>query len=736
MTQGPREIKILARTKLVAIAGALLLALSVSVGAAEVKNLGRSPEVLARVKASGAAPGSAAFRDALGLPSTEALARSGVSHKVKGRDIARYRQTHRGVPVWGREIIVERDSKGRVNKLRGQLVADLDRDIARVQPGLKADDVVETMKARVRKAFGAEQAVFSTAKAELVVYAGDDGPAALSYAVSLRADNPTGGHPTRPVFIVDAFSGEVIFEYDAIAYQQGSCSTGCTPLHQTNISAGLNTWKSFNVTIPPGVSPGTAMIVHSMGGSGDADLYVRKGSQPTLSAYNCRPYVDGNDEICTVGVTSGETWYFGLYAYSAFSGVELRADVQAPLAQIGSGPGGNGKTGLYFYGREYDTLNVTSNATQCTMANNNVKTVNLYNGTSGTDAFAYTKINSDCYQASDPANGAYSPLNDAHYFGSVVYAMYNAYLGQPPLTFQLSMRVHYGTNYENAFWDGLSMTFGDGASTFYPLVGIDVAAHEVSHGFTEQNSNLVYEGESGGINEAFSDIAGEAAKDYFRGSADFLVGASVIKGSGFLRSMSNPTLDGNSIDNLADYHSGLDVHYSSGIYNKAFYLLATASGWNVQKAFTVFANANRYCWTPATGFVDGAQCVVDEAAELDWPVLDVVNAFAAVGITGLDYNVVPGTPVLAVTSTTATTVVLSWDDAGGQTSYSLRRSTTASGNLDASFEIATLGAGVTTFTNSGLTASTTYYYQLVAVNNDAESASAVVSAQTLAAPGC
>jgi hypothetical protein len=117
-------------------------------------------------------------------------------------------------------------------------------------------------------------------------------------------------------------------------------------------------------------------------------------------------------------------------------------------------------------------------------------------------------------------------------------------------------------------------------------------------------------------------------------------------------------------------------------------------------------------------------------------VLDVVNAFAAVGITGLDYNVVPGTPVLAVTSTTATTVVLSWNDAGGQTSYSLRRSTTASGNLDASFEIATLGAGVTTFTNSGLTASTTYYYQLVAVNNDAESASAVVSAQTLAAPGC
>jgi hypothetical protein len=63
------------------------------------------------------------------------------------------------------------------------------------------------------------------------------------------------------------------------------------------------------------------------------------------------------------------------------------------------------------------------------------------------------------------------------------------------------MRTHYSSSYENAFWDGSTMSFGDGASTFYPLVNADVSGHEVSHGFTEQHSNLTYSGQSGGMNE-------------------------------------------------------------------------------------------------------------------------------------------------------------------------------------------------------------------------------------------
>jgi vibriolysin len=295
---------------------------------------------------------------------------------------------------------------------------------------------------------------------------------------------------------------------------------------------------------------------------------------------------------------------------------------------IGTGPGGNQKIGQYEYGTNYGYLDVDQSGTTCTMTNANVKTVNLNGGTAGSTAFSYT-----CPRNTVKfINGAYSPLNDAHYFGGVIYSMYQAYVGRAPLTFQLTMRVHYGSNYENAFWDGSSMTFGDGFSTFYPLVSLDVASHEVSHGFTEQNSGLIYSGQSGGINEAFSDIAGEAAEFYMRGTNDFLVGADIFKSSGALRYMANPPQDGISIGHASNYTPGMDVHYSSGVYNKAFYLLATTAGWNTQRAFQVFARANDLYWTPSTDFNQGACGVQTAAQDYGFNVSDVSSAFAAVGV--------------------------------------------------------------------------------------------------------
>ena len=297
-------------------------------------------------------------------------------------------------------------------------------------------------------------------------------------------------------------------------------------------------------------------------------------------------------------------------------------------ALVGTGPGGNAKTGQYEYGTNFGYLDVAQSGTTCTMNNTNVKTVNLNHGTSGTTAFSYTCPRNTV----KTINGAYSPLNDAHYFGSVVFNMYQAYIGKPPLTFQLTMRVHYSSNYENAFWDGSAMTFGDGASTFYPLVSLDVASHEVSHGFTSQNSNLTYSAQSGGINEAYSDIAGEAAEYYMRGTNDFLVGADIFKATGALRYMANPPQDGRSIGNAANYTSGMDVHYSSGVYNKAFYTLATTAGWNTQKAFQVFARANDLYWTASTNFNQGACGVQTAAADLGFTVANVTSAFTAVGV--------------------------------------------------------------------------------------------------------
>ncbi len=299
-------------------------------------------------------------------------------------------------------------------------------------------------------------------------------------------------------------------------------------------------------------------------------------------------------------------------------------------ALIGTGPGGNAKTGQYEYGSGGKPfLDVTQSGTTCSMNSTNVKTVNLNGGTgASTTAFSYTCPRNTV----KTINGAYSPLNDAHSFGSVIFNMYNAYIGKNPLTFQLVMRVHYSTSYENAFWNGSTMTFGDGATTFYPLVSLDVASHEVSHGFTEQNSNLTYSGQSGGMNEAYSDIAGEAAEYYARGTNDWLVGSEIFKGTGSLRYMSNPPQDGRSIDNAANFTSTMDVHYSSGVYNKAFYLLATKPGWNTQKAFQVFARANDLYWTASSTFNQGACGVQTAATDLGYTVADVTSAFSTVGV--------------------------------------------------------------------------------------------------------
>jgi vibriolysin len=290
-----------------------------------------------------------------------------------------------------------------------------------------------------------------------------------------------------------------------------------------------------------------------------------------------------------------------------------------------TGPGGNVKTGKYFYGADFGPLKVDDS---CRMSSTNVDTINLNHATSGGAVHQFSCPENTVKEI----NGAYSPLNDAHYFGNVVFDMYRNWYNTAPLSFKLKMRVHYSRNYENAFWDGSQMTFGDGATTFYPLVSLDVAAHEVSHGFTEQNSGLVYSGQSGGINEAFSDMAGEAAENYMKGSNDWLVGAQIFKGNGSLRYFEDPTRDASSIGHASDYYDGIDVHHSSGVYNRAFYLLANTSGWQTRKAFEVFVLANRLYWGPNTSFDQGACGVTRAATDLGYSLSDVAAAFSAVGV--------------------------------------------------------------------------------------------------------
>lgn len=214
--------------------------------------------------------------------------------------------------------------------------------------------------------------------------------------------------------------------------------------------------------------------------------------------------------------------------------------------------GGNTKSSWDFYGlgatvdptttrkvslrKELVTMNGDGS---CTLETPNVKTLNLKHGTQITGLTSVLLSNCvDGFQVADIAahgaevNGGVNTEADAHAFGSGVYDMFTTYVGEAPLPFQLVMAVHYSSNYENAFWSGSEMYFGDGATTFFPLVSMDVTSHEIAHGYTQYHSNLVYSDQSGGMNEAFSDIAGEAGEYFMFGSNDWLVGADIFKATG------------------------------------------------------------------------------------------------------------------------------------------------------------------------------------------------------------
>ena len=142
-------------------------------------------------------------------------------------------------------------------------------------------------------------------------------------------------------------------------------------------------------------------------------------------------------------------------------------------------------------------------------------------------------------------------------------------------------RVHYGRKYNNAFWSDtcFCMTYGDGDGvTFNPFDSLDVAGHEMTHGVTSRTANLTYSGESGGLNEGTSDIFGTMVEFYAANAndtPDYLIGERLYKTAGkALRSMIKPSSDGVSADCWYSTVGSLDVHYSSGVANHFYYLLA------------------------------------------------------------------------------------------------------------------------------------------------------------------
>ncbi|MEU0287279.1 M4 family metallopeptidase [Streptomyces sp. NPDC006147] len=213
------------------------------------------------------------------------------------------------------------------------------------------------------------------------------------------------------------------------------------------------------------------------------------------------------------------------------------------------------------------------------------KTYNLNRGSSGTGTLFSGP--DDVWGNGSPSN-AESAAADAHYGAALTWDYYKNVHGRSGIRGDgvgAYSRVHYGNNYVNAFWQDscFCMTYGDGSGNVNPLTAIDVAGHEMTHGLTSVTARLVYSGESGGLNEATSDIFGSAVEFGANNSedvGDYLIGEEIdINGDGTpLRYMDKPSKDGASKDSWYSGIGSVDVHYSSGPANHFFYLLSEGSG--------------------------------------------------------------------------------------------------------------------------------------------------------------
>ncbi|MGV9245354.1 M4 family metallopeptidase [Streptomyces sp. NPDC003710] len=213
------------------------------------------------------------------------------------------------------------------------------------------------------------------------------------------------------------------------------------------------------------------------------------------------------------------------------------------------------------------------------------KTYSLDHGSSGTGTLL--SQSSDTWGDGNVSNAA-TAAADAAYGAQETWDFYKNTFGRSGIKNDgkaAYSRVHYGNAYVNAFWDDgcFCMTYGDGSNNTDPLTALDVAGHEMSHGVTSNTAGLEYTGESGGLNEATSDVFGTGVEFYAKNASDpgdYLIGEKInINGDGKpLRYMDKPSKDGGSADYWSSSVGNLDVHYSSGVANHFFYLLSEGSG--------------------------------------------------------------------------------------------------------------------------------------------------------------
>lgn len=282
-----------------------------------------------------------------------------------------------------------------------------------------------------------------------------------------------------------------------------------------------------------------------------------------------------------------------------------------------------------------------------------IVTLNAKNTSPQNQNFDYSFFTSGSTNFSNAATGDGARAVSSHWNSIKSYDYFKNTFGRESIDGQGGNIISFfnvtesnGSSMENAYWNGAAMWYGNGGSTFRPLArGLDVGGHEMTHGVVEKTANLIYQNESGALNESFADIFGAMID-----RDDWLIGEDVMQPGTHvaLRSLQNPHNGVNSNSPwwqpriVSEQYNGTQdnggVHINSGIPNWAYYLFANNANVGKDKAEQVFYKALRDYLVKSSKFVDLRIAVLQAANDL-YPQGNLVGiaaaaAFDQVGIQG------------------------------------------------------------------------------------------------------
>lgn len=289
-----------------------------------------------------------------------------------------------------------------------------------------------------------------------------------------------------------------------------------------------------------------------------------------------------------------------------------------------------------------------------------IETYNCKTGTNYSTATDFTDTDNNWTSGEFNNTAKDNAVLDAHWAAQMTYDYFKSRHGRNSYDnagAKIKSYVHYDKSYENAFWNGSVMTYGDGATRFDALTSLDVGAHEIGHAVCSSTANLVYSNESGALNEGFSDIWGAAVEQYAAPAKSvWLIGEDIDKQRPSLRSMSDPNAESQpDTYKGTNWYSGTGdnggVHTNSGVLNHWFYVLSVGrTGTNdIGASYSVagigIADAARIAYrmetvylTSNSGYADARTYAIQSAADLfgesSNQEIQTTNAWHAVGVGG------------------------------------------------------------------------------------------------------